>query len=250
MAKEPVDFIFKADTKQIDKAMSDVASRLEKLGKGVKLKLGGFDAQSLIASVKSVQDILQKCNEAASNSDLSPAIGEVSGLMTAVQKLTDSLDAMEKAAGDVDLSKTFTDSLPSIQAFSAELRKVLDALSGIQGSVSSFALALNVPERERLPKRIRKDDGNSTETTSGLVTGADLWENKATSTRTPAKTSMPHGTVRPAILATGQVVPPEKTSWIRTDVRSNGMTGRQRGRRNLKDRWSGSAVTWSLTRAI
>jgi len=108
--------------------------------------VGGFDAQTLVASVKSVQDILQKCNEAASNSDLSPAIGEVSGLMTAVQKLTDSLDAMEKAAGEVDLAKTFTDSLPSIQTFSTELRKVLDALSGIQGSGSSFALSLQVPE--------------------------------------------------------------------------------------------------------
>jgi hypothetical protein len=66
MAKETVDFVFKADTSSAEKALKSLSDKFANLGKGAKVKLQDIDVQSVIDAVKSVQTELNKLGDSSS----------------------------------------------------------------------------------------------------------------------------------------------------------------------------------------
>jgi methyl-accepting chemotaxis protein len=133
MAKEPVDFVFKANTSDIDKAFKKIADEFDKFGKGTKIKLDGIDTKSIIDAAKTAQAAFTKLRE-------NTHFGEI---QTTIQTVVDSLKTLESSVSNLDLSKPLHEILPFVQDVAKEIQTVVDVANSLNGTTLSVAFPTN-----------------------------------------------------------------------------------------------------------
>ena len=133
MAKESVDFVFKADTADLDRAFKKICDEFDRLGKGSLIRLDNIDTQAITDAVRTAQGELEKL----------VAISEADA-QKAVQQVVDAFSSLEFSIGNLDLSKPFNEMIPTIQEVSDLLKGIIEMTNDL-GSVN---LSVEMPSEE------------------------------------------------------------------------------------------------------